>query len=553
VDYLEGSVALLVSPGPPCILFEDEHLLVVNKPAGLNTHAPGPFAGEGIYDWLRNREPRWAALAIVHRLDKETSGVLVFSKSRLANQSLTRQFSAHEIRKRYVLLTDRTPVEPAFTVTSALVRSGSKYYARPMHQGADQAETRFRVAGREANRTLLEAEPITGKTHQIRVHAALKNLPILGDPLYGGTSAPRLCLHARELSLAHPATGQEQTFTARPDFDSDPHLALRQGLIEPDLTNACRLVHGASDGWPEWYLDRLAGFLLSQSEEAASEQQRQWLDHLFNQSSAFAEGRSAPLLEGLYERRLRRHLATSEPAALSPTWLRGKQASPEFPILENGVRFSLSFREGYSVGLFLDQRDNRRRLLKNYVGPEFLVWPEGRQTVQLLNLFAYTCGFSVCAALAGAQTTSLDLSRRYLEWGKRNFQLNHLDPEAHGFIFGDAFDWLPRLTKKGRAFDVIILDPPTFSRSKEYGPFQVAKDFRVLVQLALPLLKPEGVLFCSSNAADWKPDQFLESIRGAIQHAGRQLKQEKYVPQPPDFPISAGEPGYLKTFWARVL
>ena len=68
-------------PRPPCVLHEDEHLLVVNKPAGLNTHAPGPFAGEGIYDWLRHREPRWANLAIVHRLDKETIGVLSFGKT----------------------------------------------------------------------------------------------------------------------------------------------------------------------------------------------------------------------------------------------------------------------------------------------------------------------------------------------------------------------------------------------------------------------------------------------------------------------------------------
>src|SRR6266436_666759 len=88
----------------PLVLFEDEHLLVVNKPAGLSTHAPGPFAGEGIYDWLRQREPRWASLAIVHRLDKETSGVLVFTKTPPANRSLTAQFAQHAVRKRYLLL-----------------------------------------------------------------------------------------------------------------------------------------------------------------------------------------------------------------------------------------------------------------------------------------------------------------------------------------------------------------------------------------------------------------------------------------------------------------
>src|SRR6266540_4146728 len=109
------------------ILFEDDHLLVVNKPAGWNTHAPSPFAGEGVYDWLRHREPRWATLAIIHRLDKETSGVLVFAKSREANQSLTAQFTEHSVSKRYVLVTDRPVKRGEFTVVSALVRTGEKY------------------------------------------------------------------------------------------------------------------------------------------------------------------------------------------------------------------------------------------------------------------------------------------------------------------------------------------------------------------------------------------------------------------------------------------
>src|SRR5437763_15181361 len=94
-------------PDALLILFEDEHLLVINKPAGLNTHAPGPYAGEGIYDWLRHREPRWARLAIIQRLDKQTSGVLIFSKTDSANRSLTEQFARHTARKKYWLLSDR--------------------------------------------------------------------------------------------------------------------------------------------------------------------------------------------------------------------------------------------------------------------------------------------------------------------------------------------------------------------------------------------------------------------------------------------------------------
>src|SRR5437763_8718868 len=114
-------------PDALLILFEDEHLLVINKPAGMNTHAPGPYAGEGVYDWLRHRKPRWANLAIIHRLDKETSGVMVFAKTTVANRSLTEQFAQRLVSKRYLLATDRTVKKQSFVARSAVVKAGSKY------------------------------------------------------------------------------------------------------------------------------------------------------------------------------------------------------------------------------------------------------------------------------------------------------------------------------------------------------------------------------------------------------------------------------------------
>src|SRR3954465_9181669 len=111
---------------PPLVVFEDDHLLVAHKPAGLNTHAPGPFAGEGLYDWLRHREPRWAGLAILHRLDKETSGVIVFGKTPAANRSLTEQFTQRVVRKKYLLLATSAPARADFTARSKIVRTGDR-------------------------------------------------------------------------------------------------------------------------------------------------------------------------------------------------------------------------------------------------------------------------------------------------------------------------------------------------------------------------------------------------------------------------------------------
>jgi 23S rRNA (cytosine1962-C5)-methyltransferase len=531
----------------PCVIFEDEHLLMVHKPAGWNTHAPGPHAGEGIYDWLRHREPRWATLAILHRLDKETSGVLVFGKTPAANRSLTEQFTEHRVRKKYLLLTDRPVPRRGFAVKTALMRVGEKYASRPPHAGAEIAETRFGVpalAGADrlkAGLQTVEALPLTGRTHQIRVHAAESGFPILGDTLYGGTPAARVFLHAAEISFTHPATGKLVTFQVPANFDADPRLALRAALIDPQETDAFRVIHGASDGWPGWYVERLGKFLLSQSEQPLRAEQREELARLAKMFST----------RGAYHKILSRQVrrATAAEASPQPVW--GEAAPERFEICENGVRFELGFNEGYSTGLFLDQRDNRRRFLTGHIAANFDFGP-WTPDFGLLNCFAYTCGFSVCAARAGAKTTSLDLSKKYLAWGRRNFALNGLDPAAHDFIYGDAFDWLRRLAKKGRAFDAVALDPPTFSQSKEHGVFRAEKDYGKLVAAALPLVRPGGVLFASTNAADWPPEKFLTDVGKAIHSSRRKILQRHHVPQPPDFPISRAEPAYLKTVWLRI-
>jgi 23S rRNA (cytosine1962-C5)-methyltransferase len=527
---------------PACVIFEDDHLLVVNKPAGMNTHAPSPQAGEGIYDWLRHREPRWAGLAIIHRLDKETSGVIVFSKSGLANRSLTDQFTRHTVQKKYCLLTDRPVRRGEFTVASTLARAGQKYISRPVHAGGERAETRFRLVGSSSGLATVEAEPVTGRTHQIRVHAAASGFPILGDALYGGTPANRVCLHAAQLSFQHPATGKAVTFTVPADFSIDPRLALLSALIDSQVTNAYRLIHGASDGWPGWYADRLGGFLLSQSETGLTEAQK----------VALADWVKAFSLHGVYHKTLTRQARKTSVPDASPSRTFGDAAPDRFVIRENGLRFELSFNEGYSVGLFLDQRDNRRRFLANHVAADFPLPVNGPGTAEVLNAFAYTCGFSVCAAVAGARTTNLDLSKKYLEWGKRNFALNDLDPADHEFIYGDAFGWMRRLAKKQRQFDVIVLDPPTFSQSKEHGAFRAENDYGQLVASALPLLKPGGVLFASTNAAKLAPEKFLAQTTAAIRSTRRRIAQQHYVPPPADFPISRGEPSHLKTVWFKI-
>ncbi len=515
---------------------------MVHKPAGMNTHAPAPFAGEGVHEWLKHSAPRFSRLAIIHRLDKETSGVMVFGNSPNANRSLGQQFTEHSIKKRYCLITDRKVPFEQKKVVSALVRVGDKYASRPPHAGAEIAETHFRALSTQNGMTVVEARPVTGRTHQIRSHAAAEGFPILGDTLYGGTKAARVFLHAAELRLKHPATQEEMVFACEPDFEANARIQLRLLLVDQNQTNAFRIIHGAADGWPGWYVDKLGDHLLSQSEKSFTAEQKVELQRLMEKPGA----------RGVHHKFLSRHVRGAAPEDVSPRPVLGEAQQGPVTIRENGIAYELGFDEGYSVGLFLDQRENRRRLLDNYIAAGLPLFPAGPQGAEVLNAFAYTCGFSVCAAKAGARTTSLDLSRKYLDWGRRNFALNGLDAAAHDFIYGDAFDWLRQLDKKGRRFDLVILDPPTFSQSKEAGVFRAEKDYGRLAAAALPLVKPGGFMLASTNAARLEPEKFLETLEVSVKAAGRKIIQQHYVPQPCDFPIHKEEPAYLKTVWVKI-
>ncbi len=336
------------------------------------------------------------------------------------------------------------------------------------------------------------------------------------------------------------------TFKAPCDFQSTLPLALRKAFIQPNETNAFRLIHGASDSLGEnlegLYVEKLGDFLVSQSAESLSPARKDWLAQLMAETGG----------QGAYQKILLRHIRKTSTDDASPQWLLGTTAPQPFVIRENGVAYEMSFGEGYSVGLFLDQRENRRRLLTNHIAADFPVFAAGVTGAALLNTFSYTCGFSVCAALAGAHTTSLDLSKKYLDWGARNFALNGMDASRHDFIFGDVFDWMRRLHKKGRSFDAVILDPPTFSQSKLTGRFSAESDYGRLMELTLPLLKPNGVILASTNAAKMMPEEFIATVTASVNKAGRKIVKQHYAPQPPDFPITREEPGYLKTLWMRI-
>jgi 23S rRNA (cytosine1962-C5)-methyltransferase len=156
------------------------------------------------------------------------------------------------------------------------------------------------------------------------------------------------------------------------------------------------------------------------------------------------------------------------------------------------------------------------------------------------------------AGLAGgaARALNLDLSRRWLAWGQENYRLNGFEPDDRDFVFGDVFDWLARFARRGETFDLVILDPPSFSKTKS-GRFSVAKDYAQLAEIAARVVAPGGQLLACANLADLPWRAFRERVLAGIAAAGRRGEILGVYHEPAlDFP-SAGET-YLKMALAQL-
>jgi 23S rRNA pseudouridine1911/1915/1917 synthase len=212
-------------PIPLEVLHEDAELIVVNKPAGLLVHPSrteksGTLANALAYHFLQTGAPIRPGL--IHRLDRDTSGVLVIAKTGGAHRIIAKAFRQRRVSKRYLALVHGRVAPEAGEIDAPIGRDADAWPRwRVMSEGR-AAQTRFTVRQRFAGHTLLELEPLTGRTHQLRIHCAFLGHPIAGDRIYGAAapaasaaaaSSPHW-LHAYLLSFRHPATGQEMTFTA---------------------------------------------------------------------------------------------------------------------------------------------------------------------------------------------------------------------------------------------------------------------------------------------------------------------------------------------------
>ncbi|AYY80192.1 MULTISPECIES: 23S rRNA pseudouridine(955/2504/2580) synthase RluC [Proteus] len=210
-----------------CILYEDDHLMLINKPSGTAVHG-GSGLSFGVIEGLRALRPEARFLELVHRLDRDTSGVLLIAKKRSALRALHEQLRLKQMQKDYLALVrgqwqSHTKVVQA-PLLKNILQSGERV-VKVSNEGKP-SETRFKVEERFGFATLVKASPVTGRTHQIRVHTLHAGHPIAFDDRYGdrdfdaqlvGTKLNRLFLHASSLTFTHPSTGEQMRIEAPMD------------------------------------------------------------------------------------------------------------------------------------------------------------------------------------------------------------------------------------------------------------------------------------------------------------------------------------------------
>lgn len=311
-------------------------------------------------------------------------------------------------------------------------------------------------------------------------------------------------------------------------------LELRTAQLQLDDSNAYRLVNAEGDGFPGLTIDRYAEYLMLQCFG------RVWDNRLELLVNGLEELLKPAGIYLKYRPRQTRKLE-SKGGLPQNKLLRGRAVGRKLSVRENGLDFLVDLDQGLHTGLFMDQRENRRDLMSRCRGK------------RLLNLFSFTAAFSVAAAFSGAlETVSVDASATYLDWARDNFSINRLNPKQHRFITGDCFNALEDLIASKETFDLVLMDPPSFSTTRK-SRFTTRGGTSDLVNKAMSLLGNDGLLITSSNHQKVDIADYLKELRRGALSAGSDLQVLKLCGQGGDFPYTVGFPEgrYLKYVISR--
>jgi 23S rRNA (cytosine1962-C5)-methyltransferase len=333
-----------------------------------------------------------------------------------------------------------------------------------------------------------------------------------------------------------------RVFTREPDEAIDEALvrrrvqvaaAQRASLLADGTTTACRLVHGEADLLPGIVCDRYDDTAVLRFDGDAAGSLR---------SAAVAAVAALPGIRSILERPFSRAPARSAAAGSPAVQLAGPPPAVPLLVRENCLLFEVDVLHGHKTGLYLDQRDNRA-LVRSLA--------RGRR---LLDLFAYTGGFTVAAAAGGAlESLSIDVSRPAIAAARRNAALDGLDPAAHEFLAQDVFAWLESERASRRTFDLLVVDPPSFAQKRAAVP-SALRSYRRLNAAVLRRAAPRALVLACSCSSHVDEPTFRRTILAAAHDAGRTVRVAESRGAAPDHPVVPFFPEgrYLKALLLEV-
>ena len=539
------------------LLFEDEALLALDKPAGIDVggDADAPPGLIELYGEVRNLK---SPLLPVNRLSRYESGVLLLAKTPDVAEFLRTGLRECRFELEFVAVVHGRLPERSLLIgaergaSHGRGRQRWKRGKRVAEAAGRRTPTRVRKLFDGAKRSVVKCGCRVRTTHALRAQLRSLDLRVLGDRLHDRSPRPDAhhltCLHLSSIAFFHPVLRRRVNVRSQPppefrdiadgarDVRRALHAALvrRVPLLHRDETDALRLLTGAAEDLPGVTAERYGSIVILQvfsespAVDAALEPMARWYRDSLGVAAVYVKrfvkdrpGADRRVLDELHSRRP----------------LIGTPAPDEFIVHESDLRFLIRPHAGFSTGLFLDHRDNRRFVRDDSAGKH------------VLNLFAYTCGFSVAAARGGAASVvSVDISPKHLDWGKANFAANGLEASKCSFIAEEAGEFLRRAARKGPAFDLVLIDPPTFAHGRAgKRDFSVTRDLPELLALAVDVLRPNGTLMVSTNCRTLT----RSAIRNQITRAARDRRVSflKSPSLPLDF---APDPDHAQTVFARL-
>lgn len=306
----------------------------------------------------------------------------------------------------------------------------------------------------------------------------------------------------------------------------------RKKFFKSKSTNTFRVFNGEGDGIGGLTIDYFDGYYLINWYSKGIYKFRDTLLNVFKRSIEY---------KGIYQKK---RFDDAGKYIESQDFVMGEEAPAPLLVKENDVTFAIYLDDGAMVGIFLDQKDVRRTIRDKYA--------KGKS---VLNTFSYTGAFSVYAALGGAKkTTSVDLANRSYAKTIEQFGVNGIDYEAQDIIVEDVFHYFKYATKKNLKFDMVILDPPSFAKSKKFK-FSAAKDYTNLLVDAISITEKNGIIVASTNCSSFNMLKFKGFVEEAFKTSSKKYKIVEEFMLPGDFVTknSFKEGNYLKVLFVEVL